>query len=125
MIPIKMVWKKYKNCVLSLLVFYENIITIIFKVLCCFIYFIMDNYLCVDCLCLQKCQLSVAHKVFNKTQHLIIFQEFLFNHYQLTSCLIVGLLTIRRQLLYIFVIGNLFPIIYQKYFLFLKIIQIS
>ena len=46
--------KKGKKSILALLMFYENRKTMIFKVLGSVIYFIMDDYLFVDYLCLQK-----------------------------------------------------------------------
>ena len=46
--------KKDSTCVFALLVFYENRKTTIFKVLGSVIYCIMEQYVCVDCLCFRS-----------------------------------------------------------------------
>ena len=51
MIPIKKVLRKDNNCVISLMMFYENIKIKILKVLSSVIYCIMENYVCADYLC--------------------------------------------------------------------------
>ena len=48
--------------VLSILMFDENIKSMIFNILGSFVYFIMYNYVCVNCLCLQKVKLSLVYK---------------------------------------------------------------
>ena len=60
----KKVLNKDNTCVISLMIFYENRNTTLFKVLCLVIYFIMDNYLCGDCLCLYQDQLPLEYKLF-------------------------------------------------------------
>ena len=59
--------KKDNTRVLSSIIFYENIKTVIFKVLGSIIYFIMSNYLCVYYMCLQEVQLYLTHKVLENT----------------------------------------------------------
>ena len=49
--PVRKVLKKGNNYVLSLMIFYENIKNMIFKALIPIVYYIMDNYVCVDYLC--------------------------------------------------------------------------
>ena len=56
-IPIRKVSRKENTCVLSNMMFHENRNNIIFNALSLFVYFIIDNYLCVDCLGLQKVKL--------------------------------------------------------------------
>ena len=67
MVPIRKVSKKYNICVLSLLMLYEIINIMIFKVLGSVVYCIMDNYICVDYYFLQKFKLSLDHKGFEIT----------------------------------------------------------
>ena len=66
-LTIKRVSKKDNTNVLVLLMFYENRMKMIIKVLGLFLYFIMDKYLCADCLCLQQSLLSSSHKLFENT----------------------------------------------------------
>ena len=67
MVPTRKVLKKDNTGVISLLMFYEDIKTMIFKVLGSVVYFIMYNYLCDDYMCLHKAKLYFSHKGFGKT----------------------------------------------------------
>ena len=49
--PIKRVFRKYNNCLISFLMFYDNRKNMIFKVLSSVVYFVMDNYICAGYLC--------------------------------------------------------------------------
>ena len=74
-------FKKDKTHVISLLVFYENRKTMIFKVLGSVIYCLMDNYICVDYLWLQQGLLYFPQKDLNPP-HSIIFQVLELQNYQ-------------------------------------------
>ena len=51
MTPVRKVSKKGNNRVLSLLMLYEYIKNKIFKVLSSIVFYIMENYVCVDYMC--------------------------------------------------------------------------
>ena len=59
MTPIRKVLRKENTRVLSLLVFYENIKNMIFKVLSSVVYYIIDKYVCVDYMCCPQPKLRV------------------------------------------------------------------
>ena len=63
-------FRKENSCVLSLLAFDENIKIVIFKVLGSVLYCIIDNYLCVDYLCLHHAKIYLEHKGFETTTNL-------------------------------------------------------
>ena len=69
MVSVRNVFKKNNTHVLAFLVVYKNMNTLMFKVLGSVIHFIMDNYLCVDYLCLHQGQIYLAHKVFENTTY--------------------------------------------------------
>ena len=56
--------------VLAFLMLYYNNKSIVYKVLRVVIYCILDNYVCIDCFCLQKeKKLSLFHKKFGETSY--------------------------------------------------------
>ena len=100
----------------------ENRKTMIFKVLGSVIYWIMDNYLCVDYLCLQQAKIYFAHKIFenkifNNIQ--IDISELLMN---IMSC--HGFVNDNNSTVILSWHKNVFPITYQRVFWFLKTIQV-
>ena len=109
MVPNRKVFKKNNICVISILMFYENRKIMIYKVLGSVIYCIIDNYLCVGFMCLQKVRLSLEHK-YLKRQHSMIFQELAFHHYEWTSWCVIGLRKIINQLLSCNIVANWFPV---------------
>ena len=60
MVYIRKLLKKDNNHVISLLMFYENIKSMILKVLGSVIYCIMENYLCVNYLRLHQVKVYLA-----------------------------------------------------------------
>ena len=66
-IPIKIVLEKYNTCIIALLMFYEVINTMIFKLLGSVIYCITNNYICVYYLCLHQGLIYFEQKVFEHT----------------------------------------------------------
>ena len=80
MMPIRKVLIKYNIHVISLLIFYENINNMIFKVFSSVVYCIIDNDVCDDYLCCTQTKPHVANKVL-KTQHTMIIQELVFLNY--------------------------------------------
>ena len=69
MIPIITFLRKYNNWVLSLMMFYENIRNVIFKVLSSVVYCIINNCLCADYRCCLKTKLHVPNKIFRNTKY--------------------------------------------------------
>ena len=67
MVPIRKVLRKENTCVISCLMFYENIKSIIFNVIGSVVYCIMDNYVCVDSLFLQQAKIYLVNKGFKNT----------------------------------------------------------
>ena len=63
MTPIKKVLKKENTHVISLLIFYEKRNNRIFKVLISIVYFIMENYVCVDYLCCLQTKIHDTNKL--------------------------------------------------------------
>ena len=62
--PIIKIWRKENTCILSLLMFNENIKNMISKVLSSVVYCIMDNYLFSNYLCCPQAKLHFANKGF-------------------------------------------------------------
>ena len=57
------VTRKKNMCVIELVIFYENGTTNqmkVFRLLSCVIYYVIDNYVCVEYICCQAKTLSVA-----------------------------------------------------------------
>ena len=67
MVPIRILLSKENTCVLSLMIFYENRKSMVFKVLGSVGYGIMDNYVCADYLCLFKAKLFLEYYRFENT----------------------------------------------------------
>ena len=58
------VLKKESTCVISLVIFYENITTNpmkVFRVLIFVLYYVIDNYVCIEYICCQYKKLSVIY----------------------------------------------------------------
>ena len=66
MVPIRKLLKKDNTSVIELLMFYKNKKSMIFKVLGSVIYCITEKCLFVDYIFLQKYQLYLVHKGFEK-----------------------------------------------------------
>ena len=59
---------KHENThVLALLIFYDNMKPIIYKVLVVVVYWLLDKYVCIDYLFLHKYKKSLSHRVFEDT----------------------------------------------------------
>ena len=73
--PIIKIWRKENTCILSLLMFNENIKNMISKVLSSVVYCIMDNYACDDYLCCQQSKLRVENRGFKKQNIQLYFRN--------------------------------------------------
>ena len=122
MVSNRNVLDKDNTRVTALPILNENRKTMIFKVLGSVIYWIMDNYLCVDYLCLQQAKIYFAHK---------IFENKIFNNIQIDiseplmnimSC--HGFVNDNNSTVILSWHRNIFPITYQRVFWFLKTIQV-
>ena len=80
MVPIIKVSKKDNTRVISLVMFYENRKSIIFKVLGSVVYCITENYICADYLYLHQYKVYLEYKGY-RTQHSMIFHELAFQNY--------------------------------------------
>ena len=60
--PVRKVLQKGNTLVISLMIIYENRKNMKFEVLSSIVYFIMDNFVCVDYLCFSETKIHVTCK---------------------------------------------------------------
>ena len=84
--------KKMKHdntCVITLIVFYDNSKSLIFKVLVVVVYFFLYKYFCVDYLCLKNNKKCLLHTNGLNTLSVLSFQEVAFPKFCQILCLVV------------------------------------